>query len=565
MIEQARIRHAIGGRSFLSRGSLLLLVPTSLLTSLLARGASGPAELLGWSLANLLAFLACWGLVELFDRTVFRSKAVHPVAIPGVVAFGAGLGAFKALATSAAGAALGFGELVVLDLAWRSAETAVIGAVAIPAVAALQVAVERYRDEHALLVAQVLERMEVASDVSLTGATTGSSTVHAFVADARRRIAHVEPRHASTTIQQLIDEHLRPFTHELWASGEAPPATLDLRTMLRIALLRNPFPLAGVVLPYTLSILPVSVQLAGGPAGVVRALVAGLSLLVVLALGRLLRPDRAGPVIAVTHLAAILVAATVVQVWQWDRFLGGLPRASTPGLWITVAIWIAVLVVVSGAVSGALRTRAAVRDQVLRVLGPDALREVARQDHDRMEAQRLATRLHGDLQGRMVAAARRIERLMDDEPAIEDELRVLDELLGELSDVNVPAHGSLGQRLEELRARWHGFVTLDVVVQVDGRTLSPRQLERSVEVVSEAVVNAARHGLATHVRVTVGADAASRTGSGGVVLLIEDDGIGPRDGRPGLGTSYFAMASAGEWSLAPRDTGGSLLTVHLPD
>jgi len=564
MVDLAQVRYAIGGRSFLSRGALLLLVPTSLLTSLLSRDLSGLRGLVGWTGANVLAFLACWGLVELCDRTVFRRKAIRPVAISAVVAFGAGLGAFKAATTSLAGAALGVGELVGVDLLWRSAETAVIGAVAIPAVAALQVAVERYRDEHALLVAQLLEHLDVTSDDLTEARCGGSADVRAFVSDARRELACVEPRQAAATIQRLVDERLRPFTHELWASGDIPPAALDLPTLLRIAVLRNPLPLAGVVVPYTVSLVPVSVQMAGGAVGTLRAVVAGLSLLAVLALGRLLRPDRARPVIAVTHLTATLLAATAVQVWQWDRFLGGMPRPSTPGLWLTVAIWLAVLLVVSGAVTGALRTRTKVRDQVLLVLGPEALREVALQDHDRMEVQRLATRLHGDLQGRMIATARRIEQLTGDDRAIAVELGLLDELLRELPSTSVLGFGSLEERLEELRTRWQGFVTVDLLLQLDPQALSARQGDRCVQVVNEAVVNAVRHGLASRVDVTLRTGVPNFSGAVGVHVLVEDDGIGPRDGRPGLGATYFAAASAGEWSLVAGESGGSLLTVHLP-
>jgi anti-sigma regulatory factor (Ser/Thr protein kinase) len=78
-----------------------------------------------------------------------------------------------------------------------------------------------------------------------------------------------------------------------------------------------------------------------------------------------------------------------------------------------------------------------------------------------------------------------------------------------------------------------------------------------VQAVSEAVVNAARHGLATSVNADI-----TVSGSGLEVRVV-DDGVGPRDGTPGLGSAYFSANSGGEWSLVAGSDGGSVFTVHL--
>jgi len=560
MADLAQLRHDVGGPALLDRRWLLVLIPTSLVTSLLVRAIADVRSLLGWTVANAVAFAACWAWVALFDRTIFRWRAVRPVPITAVVAFGASLGALKGAMTDAAGAALGLGPIPIVETIWRSIGTAVLGAVVVPAIAALQVAVERYRTEHALLVAQLLHGIRREPDEISEEGAQRSSDLQRFAAEAREALAASAPDAAAATLLRLVDERLRPYTHELWARSDAPHRELDLRSVLRIALRNNAFPYAPIVLPYMLSVLPVSIELAGPGQGALRAVLAGITLLAVLALARALRPPLAWRSTAVLHLALTVAVATAVQVLQWDHLFGGMPRSSTPALWVTVAIWLTVLVVVSGAVTVALRTRAALRAEVLRSVGPEALRAVAMRDHDRLAAQRVATNLHADVQGQLLAAARRIEQLGEDAAARAAELATIDRLLHELPGLSmtVPADPvPFEVRLRALEHRWQGFVAVRIECAPDVTDVPAALQERAVQAVSEAVVNAARHGLATAVRadiVVVGP---------GLEVRVADDGIGPRDGAPGLGSAYFAANSGGDWSLVAGPEGGSILRVRL--
>jgi len=563
MADLAQLRHDVGGPALLDRRWLLVLVPTSLVTSLLTRDVVDLRSLVGWSVANALAFAACWAWIALFDRTLFRRRATRPVPISGVVAFGASLGAIKGTFTDLAGGALGLGSAPLVETAWRSVGTAVLGAVAVPAVAALQVAVGRYRTEHALLVAQLLQRMSEENSEERDGSSEAgarrSIDLRRFAEDAREALAVSPPEAAAVTIRRLVDERLRPYTHELWARSDAPHRELDLRSVLRIALCNNPLPYVAIVVPYGLSVLPVSVELTGPGTGALRAAVAAGTLLVVLALARALRPAATSATAAGLHLAVTVVVATAAQILQWDHLLGGMPRPSTPGLWVTVAIWLTVLMVVAGASTVVLRSRAALRAEVLRTLGPEALRAVAMRDHDRLAAQRVATSLHADLQGRLIAAARRIDQLGDDAPARQAELATIDRLLRELPDRSAAApRAPLGERLRDLEERWRGFVAVRIAWDPAAVSVGRPLQDRAVQVVSEAIVNAARHGLATAVT------AELRVVGAGLEVRVEDDGIGPRDGSPGLGSTFYAASSGGDWALVARPEGGSSLHVKLP-
>jgi signal transduction histidine kinase len=507
----------------------------------------------------MVAFAACWAWIELFDRTLFRARAIRPVPIVAIVGFGASLGALKGAMTDVVGSAVDLGSIPIPETVWRSVGTAVLGALAVPAVAALQVAVERYRTEHALLVAQLLHGLGRGPDELSDASAERSSDLRRFATEAREALTASAPDAVASTILRLVDERLRPYTHELWARSDAPHRELDLRTVLRIALRNNPLPYVAIALPYALSVLPVSIELTGPGMGMLRSAVAGITLLAVLALARTLRPSGKWSFAAVVHLVGTVFVATAVQVLQWDHLFGGMPRPSTSGLWVTVAIWLTVLMVTSGAVTVALRTRAALRAEVLRAIGPEAIRAVAMRDHDRLAAQRVATSLHADLQGQLVAAAHRIEQLGHDPVARGAEIATIDRLLRELPERSMaPAPSTdLKERLRELQDRWNGFLDLRIVCAagIEGMTASLQ--DHAVQVVSEAVVNAARHGLATSIAADVRAVGTR------LEVRVTDDGVGPRDGPAGLGSAYFSASSGGDWSLAPGVDGGTVLHVWL--
>lgn len=543
----AALRHAVGGSSLLDRTWLLLMLPTTFATSLLARDITNLPAFAGWSGANVLALVGCWLWVEAADRTLFLHKSVRPVAVIWVVLFGASLGVLKGTLTDGFGFLLGVGDPVGVATVWRSVSNAIVGAVLVPALAAAHGAVRRYHSEYQLLLAQTMPTVGSVSPAS-------HAALAAFAAEARDTLKRVESSQAADTILRLIDERLRPYTHHLWAQTDAPPERLDVRSLLRISLSDTALPMVPISVIYALSVWPVSIELAGPQIGTVRMLIAGLVLYATVTFTRRLYPPSGKMLFAVVHFVVTVMIATALQILQWDRLFGGMPRPSTIGMWGTVAVWLSLLMLFGGAVSVALRARAVVRAAVMQAVGPEAVRAIAEKDHDRLVSQRLASRLHADLQGQLLAAARRIKQHDADDEVVREELAALDQILGALPEESTPADaGLLGEQLQQLATQWHGFVGVELAAVEQG--IDVWHSERIVQVVSEALVNAARHGLATTVTVSV------RRNPAGVDVIVTDDGIGPRDGAVGLGSTFFAAVSAGAWSLQPGAAGGSVLHV----
>jgi hypothetical protein len=544
-------RYIVGGDAFLHRRTLAWMVPPLLVASLMSRDIASVADGVGWTLANVGAFIVCWLLIVIADRSVFRHKQVRAVPVVAVVLFGSVVGAVKGFSTDYFGALIGLETLAMSPTVWRSVGTAIVGAVGLAALAAVRVAIESYNQEHQLLVAQLIQNVVRESADS-------PAALDLFVAKAKDALKDVSPAQAVDTIVGLIDAHVRPFTHALWQGASAAPKRLTVTEVFRIALLRNPLPAWPLGVVYGASVWPLSSEMAGVVLGSVRAVIAGLTLSATLVLARRLRPLGRSALLAGMHLAVTVLAATVIQMGQYNYLFGGLEEPATGGLWLRAGVWVGSLVLIGGAVAVAVRAPAVVRQAVLHAVGPEALKALATKDYDQLFAQRVATKLHADLQGQMLAAANRIELNGNDPDVLAVELAHLD---AALSALPIDDHGASDTtfvaQLDALIQRWHGFVAVTIVGAEQIALADASLQDRAVQVVSEGIVNAVRHGLAGVVAVSL------TNHTLGVTVVVQDDGIGLRAGPRGLGSTFFASVSKGNWSLRDSPDGGALLTVHV--
>jgi anti-sigma regulatory factor (Ser/Thr protein kinase) len=76
--------------------------------------------------------------------------------------------------------------------------------------------------------------------------------------------------------------------------------------------------------------------------------------------------------------------------------------------------------------------------------------------------------------------------------------------------------------------------------------------------VREALSNAYRHGSATAVGIV-----ATEERGGAATLDVVDNGYGPRDGDPGLGSVLLDQWTESDWTLESTTGGGARLVAHL--
>ena len=121
---------------------------------------------------------------------------------------------------------------------------------------------------------------------------------------------------------------------------------------------------------------------------------------------------------------------------------------------------------------------------------------------------------------------------------------------------------TLLQRLEQIVARWQGFVRMNLEVELDQKLIDPVTSRTIVQIVSEAISNSVRHGLAQTVSIRISRAALDESL---LEITVIDDGLGPRSGAAGLGTELFNVASGGDWQIKALESGGSELKITIRD
>jgi len=197
----------------------------------------------------------------------------------------------------------------------------------------------------------------------------------------------------------------------------------------------------------------------------------------------------------------------------------------------------------------------------------DVIEQLTRDvDHVRLEAaaaeqlavqvqREVAQLLHSQVQGRVHGVITLLEQSPDlDRDWVREQLQ---DLQVQPPDRDVPQ--DLGTQMMRLARSWDGIMHVEVACDID--QLNPEQSRQVMQVVSEALTNAHRHGRAQHVmmRVTAMADATR--------VEVDDDGLGivPITSAPtGMGTQVFDLAARGDWQLDRLASGGSRLVASIP-
>jgi signal transduction histidine kinase len=269
---------------------------------------------------------------------------------------------------------------------------------------------------------------------------------------------------------------------------------------------------------------------------------------------------KSGESIGVRIVIANLMATSASLV-AGDAFFDSTFATVNPTNWLALFIWQLHLSVFSSVVHEVLNTRAQMRQRLIESLGKNQLDSEVNAALGRIKNRDLAQYIHGNIQNKLLSFALKFDQ---ENLATHDVSRLLDEV----EDLFITVGGGynkvdpadLDKELLQLVHRWSGFVLIDLKNHVLSSVISSGDIRSIVEVVSEAVSNAVRHGLAKSLKITL---RTIEPNNSQIEIVVEDDGLGPRSGKSGLGTELFNAASGANWSLCARKTGGGVLRVRI--
>lgn len=174
--------------------------------------------------------------------------------------------------------------------------------------------------------------------------------------------------------------------------------------------------------------------------------------------------------------------------------------------------------------------------------------------------------LHGSVQSRLAACALTIDRAVltgDVESyaaAIERARDVLCGTLNIIEESRVPS--TLQAEINSKVALWQGLAGITTLVAPEIKVATGAFVRSIGELVEEGLCNAIRHGNADTIAIQV--DLVSEEARSSIRIRVVDDGCGPTEGTPGLGSALLDDLCAGRWKRALGPGGGCILDAWVP-
>jgi len=520
----------------------------------------------GLVLANIASILACWLYIETVDRTLLRNKERKPIRLPWVLLFGASLGFLKGYTTGLFSWLLGSELDLGLAVSNRVLQTTLLGTWTIPLLAIATATFLRYKKEREVLLAESLEqRLNSGDSIQTSGGSSEELDRYLFRAKAEVSAMRYMAENAtqsqiiSRKLRELVETGLRPISHRIWKENSQTGRELKISELVILAVEKNPFPIRFIIGGLAVGILPISLSSFPYVEAFIRTLMMLSVTTLILILGEAF--SRKSRINIWIRIITANLMATSASLVVGDAFFDSTFATVNPTSWLALFIWQLHLSVFSSVVYEVVNTRAQMRQRLIESLGKNMLDSEVSAALGRIKNRDLAQYIHGSIQNKLLSFALKFDQ---ENLSTDDVSRLLNEVENLFStaegDYQKVDATDLDKELSQLVQRWSGFVGIDLKNQIFSSVLSSGEINSIAEVVSEAVSNAVRHGLAKNLKITLG---KIESNNSQIEIVVEDDGLGPRSGKAGLGTELFNVTSGVNWSLTPANMGGSVLRVRI--
>lgn len=530
----------IGSNSFLEPKSLLaLVVPLMLVASVVSSDPSNPINYLFWLIANLLA-LAILAVPVLLLRWIWQEKSPDFV-IPAPLAIFVSLAIsfVKSLLTVLLVSDLAQIPLVDLNLTSRLVGGTMAGTIALLVASGAVLLLREFQAERALVLTaktmDVVPAVTNSESKKLSQLTKGISSVAQTL-----QVQAVGLKMELSILRELVDRYVRPLSSSLYSDLEQSYQGFSARELLRSSLRRAP-PALALGLQYLIS-APRNIEWYGVQPGLAITLFGSVFIyLAFLFLGKVVPQTGFWSPTTFVLIGAGMPLAIVL----------GLTNLFSPGhnysaaISLIMILWFGQGAVIFSMAKVALKSAARNRREVselVQVSDVGTALALLRRNRKLM-----ANQMHGEIQSRLMNLVLRAEAGNElERKVVIEELAAIQDLISSVRHQKQ----SFNQSLAELARTWGGFATLSI--NLSGLEIPPDKQDLVFALVEEGVSNAVRHGLASEISLRFEKPN---------ILLIEDNGMGPTKGKPGIGSKL--MSASGGWSLIPLEEGGSRLRLEM--
>lgn len=523
------------------------------LNSVASAEDSHPLTLATWALIHLVT-LGVASIPLFVAKRVLSQREISTVPLWFLVFSGAAAGAVKGISTSTLEFVLNLTEYWSQTVLVRGVGATIAGVWLLVLAGYSQMILTRLREARSEVVAQnVAVRLAAERDLLRLDLDEPLGRLVSL----RERLSQGRSEAVSDDLRATVDHTIRPLSRALWSKENARYPEIRAIELFRLAVQSKSLPAHWAALIWASTSFTALAVPMGLVASATYNLVSGvLAMVVFWGLGRLALHSLVAGLVLVSALslgvvffgswiASLLVADLYQVISAFDLAVG--------------ALWM-VLVVAGVAVVSAGREMAQIIERDLESHGTRALiRQRAENEALELTSRTVATRLHGEIQSKLLTIAALIdEGRTPSSKLISDIDQAIAAIQALKTSPGFAAHSSPHEEsVEYLINTWDGLMRVEVSPEAD--LLLPQIALDSpglFDVLREALANAHRHGRATQVAIDV------EKVDGSVWLSVSDNGYGPREGRPGLGTALLAQWTD-EWSLTPTTDGGSRLRVKV--
>ena len=568
----ASARKALTGRWAISRTPYIFIAPTTVASVVLIEATSFEArELGGWFLASAGGYIVFCALLYVSHLTLYRNRAIKPVPVAWIFIIGFLFGAIKGATTGILSVFLGLESNVTEAVSARFFAAGFLGLIGVPAIAIVMNALEEFRVKRAELIAEQilleskeLQSQEVISAMSAQLRSSIESDLSVLLDDVKKSM---DEKSVNTDSWQLLADDLRTtaretvrdMSHRLWERPSSSFKDITLVDVGKAMITTSAFPLMYILPILLASAIPVNLNDHGSNELPIRLLVLAFttSLIYLSATWAIKTWSEYKYQI---YISALFLAALAPPLTALLMF-GDIVDQKFVGVSITIAIWLPLLTITCGLIDTSLKQRQEILDGLQAQIDRSRIRTISENNETVRLSSDMAKYLHGNLQSRLMASALAIEMAGN----AQDSNALLTEIEKAKQSIQTPFDqftsnelATVSVELSRLMVMWEGILSTELVLASSDEEVSKIDTRNIIHVVEEAFSNALRHGRATEATILL-----IPTNSG-ISLTVIDNGIGPRDGSPGLGSSLFNSIAGSNWSLTRGPDGvGTQLNLQI--
>lgn len=514
--------------------------------------APGLTEFYPALVANLSAALALAVTIWLWGRILSAVTHHSLVTLWIVLMAGACVGFVKGVVTFSIFWSITGIPFTVSMLLGQAIAPVIIGMWLLPTFGVIGAVRQRYTQEREVLISERVSTQLHSRSLSLGDKDLDSliSKVHSDVVDA------TTPTQLQETLHSLAQFEVRRASHAMWEIEDSTVRNFSLAQLSWNTIRNHYFP--SVLISVTLFFSLVSFHLPQVPPGeaLARSAFQAVVTFVIFTVGKAvsLRGKISGPLVFfLTPLVAVLSIDTATVL-----FFGSLPQSHRVVSGIILYGSLTSAALIFGVVFAARHAHHVIREELDTLNSRDISLE-AQRALQQIRRRETAELLHGYVQNQLMVSALRVKENPGDADMVREELfDLLDKLEAGTLDIqpNDPYLDAFSERVIEL---WRGVI--DVSLKIESTSeLTQREQDLVERIVHELISNAHRHGTARSIAIDISITEVN------IYFSAEDNGVGPQQGKPGLGSTILSAATTGQWHMSANAVGthvrGTITRVH---